>query len=290
MRKKILIGLSIFSLIFFILTLYIILIIETTTSELNNLIKLYQVEIWREHLLIDVAMTQSALDKEGNDALALTRINAVGKEIGKCFDCHHTHNVKNRLSNLKNRFREYNEAVKMGFLVRGNVKRFHKEDALRIGDSMVKDLNEMITITSSSLNEKSKLALKRIGNTKIMLFVILLSGPLLVTVLSLVSIKSFTGPLNILLGATRRLKSGDLDYRIERLKDEFGEVAKSFNEMADSLKEQMLNMQRTEQLRVCGEMATGLEKKKKNPLAGIKVSMEVLHEDISISEENRDVL
>ncbi|MDP3297579.1 MAG: ATP-binding protein [Thermodesulfovibrionia bacterium] len=291
MKKKILIGLTVFSLIFFVLTLYIIVIIETTTSELSNLIKLHQVEILREHLLINVVRTQSDLESgKGNYVLILTDTNNLGGEIEKCFDCHHTQNIKNRLSNLKNRFQEYEETVRRVSSAKGNVKGFYKEDAIAIGHSLIKELNEMITMTSSSLTEKTKLAMGKIEDTKIMLFVILTSGPLLVTVLSLVFIKSFTGPFNILLNATRRLKSGDLDYRIERLKDEFGEVAKSFNEMADSLKEQMLNMQRTEQLRVCGELATGLAHEIKNPLAGIKVSMEVLREDSSISEENRDVL
>ncbi|MBI4654627.1 MAG: HAMP domain-containing protein [Nitrospirae bacterium] len=291
MKKKIVIGLAIFSLIFSLLTAYIIITIETTISELSNFIKLHQAEIWRERLLINVVRIQSDLEsKKGNDSIILTDAKNLAGEIEKCFDCHHTQNIKDRLSNLRNRFLEYREAVKGIFLVRGNVKGFYEEDAIRIGDSLIKDLNEMITMTSSGLNEKTKLALRKIENTKIILFVTLASGPLLITALSLIFIRSFTKPLDILLEATRRLKSGDLDYRVGRLKDEFGEVAKSFNEMADSLKEQMLNMQRTEQLRVCGEAATGLAHEIKNPLAGIKVSMEVLAEDPIISEENREVL
>jgi len=291
MKKKILIGLTIFSLIFIALTVYIIITIDTTTSELDNLIKLHQVEILREHLLINVIRSQSDLESwKGNNPLTLTSTDNLGVEIEKCFDCHHTLNIKNKISNLKNRFKQYGDTVEKILLAKGSNRMFLKEDALRIGEYLIKDLNEMITITSSSLDVKTKFALNKIRGTKIMLFVILASGPLLIIVLSLAFIKSITGPFNILLNATRRLKSGDMDYRVKRLKDEFGEVARSFNEMADSLKEQMLNMQRTEQLRVCGEIATGLAHEIKNPLAGIKVSMEVLCDEPGISEENKGVL
>lgn len=291
MKKKIIIGLTVFSLFFIFLNGYVIHTIETTTSELNTLIKLHQVEILREHLLINVARSQSELEAgKGNNPGALASSYNLGAEIEKCFDCHHTLNIKNRLSNMKTHFQVYRESLKKVSLAKGIERSDLENNAIGIGNFLIKALNEMIKITSSSLDKKTKLALTKIGDTKKMLFILLASGPLLVIVLSVVFIRAFTGPFNILLTAIRRIKSGDLDYRIIKLKDEFGEVAKSFNEMADSLKEQMHNMQRTEQLRVCGELSTGIAHEIKNPLAGIKVSMEALREEPDISEENRDVL
>jgi two-component system sensor histidine kinase AtoS len=223
--------------------------------------------------------------------------------------------------------------------------------------------------------------------------------------------------VHALLDATRKIKGGDLDYRVGALKDEFAEVAESFNEMAGSLKQHLIKveenetryralferagdaifiidaegekkfqimaanpaaakmhgytvdellglkitdldapestgqaplfaqhvlrgewvteqtyhvkkdgtvfplevsagllelgnhkyilafdrditerrqaeeaLQRTEQLRVVGELAAGLAHEIKNPLSGIKASMEVLSEEASLSEEDRDVL
>ena len=49
-------------------------------------------------------------------------------------------------------------------------------------------------------------------------------------------------------------------------------------------------LQRTERIRISGELATGLAHEIKNPLAGIKVSMEVLSQEASLSDEDRDVL
>jgi two-component system sensor histidine kinase AtoS len=86
------------------------------------------------------------------------------------------------------------------------------------------------------------------------------------------------------------VKAGDLAFRIEGLKDEFGEVAGSFNEMAGSLNEQMQNLQRAEQMKVVGEMAAGLVHEIKNPLTGIKATMQVLIEQGSCGREDRVVL
>jgi two-component system sensor histidine kinase AtoS len=60
--------------------------------------------------------------------------------------------------------------------------------------------------------------------------------------------------------------------------------------MAASLKEQMREMQRTEQLRVSGEMAAGIAHEIRNPLAGMKVSIEVLLSELELEEKDRDVL
>jgi len=86
------------------------------------------------------------------------------------------------------------------------------------------------------------------------------------------------------------LKGGDLSFRIEGLKDEFKEVADSFNEMAGSLKDQMEKMQRAEQMTVVGAMAASLVHEIKNPLAGIKASMQVLLEEHEIPERDRLIL
>ena len=62
MKKKIVIGLSLFSLIFFMGGIYIIFTVERATSKLDRLITLHQVEILREHLLISIKRVQSDID------------------------------------------------------------------------------------------------------------------------------------------------------------------------------------------------------------------------------------
>jgi signal transduction histidine kinase len=293
MKKKIIIGLSLFTLIFSLVTVYIITNIEATTSKLDNLVRLHQIEILREHLLIYISRVQSELKSSGkNNTIITTNINNMIKIAGVCFNCHHEENVKKQLVDLNTHIQEYGESVKEALIAGGNtdVTYFKVDNASKIGETLIVKLNNMLTITNRSLEEKTRFAMEKIAATKTTLYIILAFGPVFAVILSLLFIKSITSPLKKILTATRRLKTGDLDHRVEHLKDEFGEVADSINEMASSLKQQMRNMQRTEQLRMCGEIATGLAHEIKNPLAGIKISMELLAQDSSLSEVDREVL
>jgi signal transduction histidine kinase len=148
----------------------------------------------------------------------------------------------------------------------------------------------MIAMTSMQLTESTRKAMFDIARTKHILYGLVAIGPLMSAFLGYVFLSGLTRPVNTLLDSTRKLKGGNLDHRVEGLKDEFGELAASFNEMAASLKEQMLKMQRTEQMVIVGELAAGLAHEIKNPLAGIKVAMQVLSEEAGLSEEDRGVV
>jgi len=293
MKKKIIIGLSLFTLIFSFATVYIITNIETTTSRLDNLVRLHQIEILREHLLIHISRVQSELKSSGKNTAVITgNLNNMIKMAGVCFNCHHEEHVRKRLVALNVHIQAYGESVREALAAQDDINVAHSQinDAFKIGESLIIEFNNMLTMTNRRLDEKTRFAREKIAATKNTLYIILALGPVFAVILSLIFIKSVTSPLKKILTAARRLKTGDLDHRIERLRDEFGEVADSINEMASSLKQQMRTMQRTEQLRMSGEIATGLAHEIKNPLAGIKISMEFLAQDSNLSESDREVL
>jgi len=295
MKKKIIIGLSIFSLLFFLGGVYIIVTIERATSTLDNLITLHQVEILREHLLIHIKRVQGDLNLQSTrfarsvDTM-VSHVKNMENMSATCFGCHHSEDIVSKLVGLKNELEKYKYALSRVLTIRANDRRIRVEvdNAFRIGEGLIKQVNTMINISTIKLDMKTKIALKKISDTKTILYLLVAIGPILTAILGFIFVNSLTRPVNVLLDATRRLEGGDLDFRIEGLKDEFGRVASSFNEMAHSLKEQMLKMQRTEQMIVLGELAAGLVHEIKNPLAGIKVSVEVLSEDENISKEDKE--
>jgi hypothetical protein len=61
MKKKIILGLSAYSVLFLFMGLYIVYTIHIGTAKLNDLIRLHQVEILREHFLIQIKGGQSDL-------------------------------------------------------------------------------------------------------------------------------------------------------------------------------------------------------------------------------------
>lgn len=253
MKKKIVAGLSIFSLIFLIGGMYIVVTIERATFTLDNLIKLHQVEILREHLLIQVKKVQADLTLKntrharGIDTV-VSHVRSMEGVSRTCFDCHHTPEVDDRLRELNDHVESYKTALSRVFTMRANAERIQAEEdnAFAIGEALIAKTNTMITMASSKLEEKTQATLNKIANTKVVLYILIAVGPFLAAGLAFIFVRAVTKPVNVLLEATRRLEGGDLDFRIDGLKDEFGAVAASFNEMAGALKIHMEAMEESE--------------------------------------------
>lgn len=169
--------------------------------------------------------------------------------------------------------------------------RVHEEisqNALVAGEALFRQIQNT-AMHQQEILHKTASVLDTTKRSKKYLILLVCAGFALFLICAFILIRAFTEPLLHLLNATRKLEQGDLDYRIVNLKDEFGEVAKSFNQMAASLKEQMEVQVRTNQLLASGEMATSLAHEIKNPLAGIKAAMQVLSYNSSISPEEIEI-
>jgi len=253
MKKKIIIGLSIFALIFFLGGIYIIVTIEKTTNKFDQLIELHQVEILREHLLIQIKRVQTDLAvKDTRFArdfdIIVRNVRNLDIVLDTCFSCHHTEAVFKKLEELKKQTGDYEDALSRLMTIRANAARLaeEEENAFKTGETLTNMVNSMILLTSMKLSQKTQSVLRDVSNTKTILFILVAIGPLLASALAFIFIRGYTRPVNILLEATRKIKTGDLDFRVGGLKDEFGELAGSFNEMAVSLKAQLVRIEESE--------------------------------------------
>ncbi len=253
MKKKIIIGLSIFSLIFLIGGIYIITTIETATSKLDNLVKLHQVEILREHLLIRIKRVQSDLNLKNTRYArsidtVITNVKNMETMSDTCFKCHHSTDVTNRLKDLKTEVKAYKNSLSRVFTISANMRRLEAEEdmAFEIGEQLITKVNNMISMASITLESKTQSSLREIAQTKSILYILVAIVPFLAAGLGFIFIRGFTKPVNVLLQATRKLESGNLDYQIEGLSDEFREVAISFNKMSTSLKNYMHKIEESE--------------------------------------------
>lgn len=297
MKRKIIIAFSVFSLIFIPSGLYIIATIEEATARLDMLIRLHRVEILREQLLIRIKRAQSDLNLRNTrharsmDAV-VTDVRAMDGALGVCFSCHHAESVRNKLVDLKNRSDQYKNALSRVITLRANRDRMESEKnaAFGIGADLISEVDAITMMADRKLEERTRSTLQDIWRTKTIVFIILAATPIAALGFFIIFLRGFTRPVGALLIATRRLKAGDLSYRIEGLQDEYGEVAASFNDMAATLKDHFIRMQWAEQSVVLGQLAGGLAHEINNPLAGIRGVMEVLVRDPSCSGENKQVL
>ena len=254
MKKKILIVIALFCLMLMAGGIYTIITIETATSKLDHLVKLHQVEILREHLLIQIKNVQSDLYLMGTRyASSPKKIAADVKNLQNisvtCFDCHHTANVIQRLKNLNTGVEFYKNSIDRLLKLPDDpaMREQEGDTAFQAGQTLSTQVNDMVHIAYSRLADKTQTSLENIYRSKFILYVLVILTPFIAAGLFSLFIREFTQPVQVLLAATRKLKSGDLDYRVEGLKDEFGEVATSFNEMLESLKENLHQIQESEQ-------------------------------------------
>jgi signal transduction histidine kinase len=297
MKRKIVLGLAIYSVVFSLAGVYVIHTIRSATIELDKLITLHQVEILREHYLLQIKKVQADLTlidtpySRSFDTVVKNVMN-MARIIDTCFDCHHSPRGTERLDALRIETEKYKESLSRVLTIRANAaRRVAEEDAaFRTGEALIEQVQDMIALTTSRLGENTQKAMNRIERTKYILYGLVALGPLVSAILAFVFILGLTRPVKVLVESTRKLKGGDLDHRVVALSDEFGELATAFNEMAGSLKEQIQKMQRTEQMVVVGELAAGLAHEIKNPMAGIKVAMSVLSEEAYITPEDKSVL
>jgi signal transduction histidine kinase len=294
MKKKIVFGLSLFALMFFSGGVYIITTTETTIYDLHRLSQLHRTTAIRKDLLLSIEKNQyDIILRETNPTAGpLPGDNRLMETMNKCLVCHRSSSSGESIARLQGKIERYLELMSdiSTSPPRSAISNRKAKEALKVGDEMIGKIEHIIAMTSDNFNKQEREILRRIDQSKNILFMLVTIGPFLAIGLAFILVRGLTRPVKSLLDATRRLKAGDLEHRIMGLRGEFGEVANSFNEMVASLKKQMQELQRTEQLRVCGEMAAGIVHEIRNPLAGMKVSIEVLLSELTIEERDRDVL
>ena len=244
MKKKILIGFIVLATCLIAGGLYITVSIDRVISKLETIITLHQVEILRKNLLTDVkAVQQDLLLKDSPHATADDSIvlhgEQMAEEVANCFACHHEDPARSQLEGLRNEIGIYQQALSRVYTTRANAERMNrqKQIAFHVGQQIIREIDEIIAFSSGTLSIRTRAAMGNIANTKRLLTLLVVVGPAIGLMVALYFVRDLTRSMETLITATRKLKAGQLDHKIEGLRDEFGELGGSINEMALSLKE-----------------------------------------------------
>lgn len=296
MKKKLFIWLLILSVGSILVSSYVIVTIGTATRDLQTLIQLHEVAVLREKMLDQINVVQQDLHlkqtRHARDVATLVaHVETMSDSVASCFNCHHSKEVTAKLTGLRDKSETYKQALSRVYTIRANILRLRQEEnnAFLVGEKLIEDVNEMLRLTHINLGIKTHQVLEDVRQSRMILTFLTFILPLLVISIAIWFFTNFTKTITSLVDATNRLKTGDLDFRITGLKDEFGEVAHSFNEMAQSLREVMQNKMHAEQMVLMGEMASRLAHEIKNPITGIKLATEVLRDEAGLEEEFKDL-
>ncbi len=245
MRRKII--LSLFALFVFLTigTVTAVVYMSSNVSELQDIVKLHEVEELRRSLIIKIQNVQAELYTV-NTPLASDLDFIVGeaaeldKTARKCSSCHHPTKVQERIEHVQSLIEDYKKSLSYYMTAFANIERIGmlKTEAALIGKNLIALTWEMSHSASKNLEELSNEAVKRMNYVRTILVITIIITFILGILAAVNLTKSITRPINELVNATRLIASGEFGSTIS-YKDatEFGELAEHFNTMSTAIKE-----------------------------------------------------
>lgn len=287
MKKKIILPLLALFLLFATGALVTAIYISKTTTTLNRLIELHQIEILREGLVINLQTVQSDLYTvhtplgQRLDSI-VKNVEKLDEAANRCRSCHHSRELARRIAEVQDLIVDYKNAVSYYITVSADIKRIEKIqlDAAAIGNKLLGLTQEMTFTAGKRLQQMTSSTLLRIKNARIILFGTVLFAFILGLWISVHLTRAVTRPVNEIVSSVRMVASGHLGYKTAYDdRTEFGELARNFNSMSERLKEEREHIIQSTKLAAIGELASNVAHEINNPLTSIIGFIELMKDE-----------
>jgi len=246
MRIKAIFGFILLFFFFGVGGVYIANINAKAIGNLEKILALHQMEFVRDDLLNKVKIIQSDLylsttPHNTNVGDFVEHGEALHLAGERCFGCHHTEPVMLRLSRLRQGIDDYLKNASRVYTLRANHERRDREEEIASvsGVGLLGEIDSLVVLSSDKISPKIARARQEISRMRNILLGLVTVAPVIFLVFTFLFVKRFSSSLSVLIGATDKIKAGELTHTIEeQLPDEFNALAVAFNEMAFSLKRQ----------------------------------------------------
>lgn len=178
-------------------------------------------------------------------------------------------------------YKQINTSVEKAFNSRSREKLFDSwsSDISKRSNDMRKELEQYIKQNQESLSSLEK----RIIELNTFSFIFSFSTGILAILLggfmSVLIFRSISRPLSVLQKGTRIIGEGNLDYQIPiETNDEIGQLARSFNQMVQNLRNLQLQIIQMDRMSSIGQLAGGVAHEINNPLTGVLGQAQLLLE------------
>ncbi|MFO7605983.1 MAG: EAL domain-containing protein [Desulfurivibrionaceae bacterium] len=237
--------------------------ITHSTATLSRLVTLHQIEDLRQHLIISIQTVQSDLytvhTKLGQKIDAVVdNVSMLAESARNCTSCHHEPGVNADILAVGEQISAYQEALSYYITASANRERIEglQLDAAAIGNQILASTENMSIRASQNLEEMTRAAMEKIEQAKAILFSTIILSFLFAVFTAVHLIRSVTGPIEKMVSATRALASGDLSHVVPAAdRTEFGELARHFNTMSSTLRNNYARLLREVEERRLAEAA-----------------------------------
>lgn len=245
MKKHVLLGLSLMLFCFISGGVYIVTSIQSSTKKLEKVISFHRVEFLRNNLTHHIEAVQADLllqesHHPSDFQSSATLIEELEAAADICLNCHHSEETRKKLVALEEDVELYMKFLSRTFTIRANNVRLEnaRMQAFAQGNQLKLTMEKLSIASADKISERISRIHRDINLTNNFLLACLVLGPVAILLIVLFFLKRFTGSIGTLVEAAEHLQSGDLDYRVpyDNMKDEFKTLARSFNSMALSLK------------------------------------------------------
>lgn len=300
MKKKIFRGLGLILLIFVVGSAIAIVSITKTTSSMDRLIMLHQIEIQRESLIIHVQQVQSNIYRSRartgkNIDLLIAQAQEMDKAINACLGCHHAPELTQGLLAMKDTSDEYKAAISRLFTASANPGRIFalERRALELGQDLISMTQGMAFNANVKLQHKTQETMAVIRQATRILYIMLAMGLGLALIIAYSLAQGIDIPCKKLVDATRRIAAGDLQYKVDTSGtegEEFRTLGNALNQMTQSLYSYRRQLVQSAKLAAIGELATNIAYEVNNPLTGVLGYTGLLLKSDDVPEDKKEHL
>ncbi|MFQ6758719.1 MAG: PAS domain S-box protein [Deltaproteobacteria bacterium] len=246
MRIKAILGFILLVFFFGVGGVYIAVTNARVIDNLEKILALHQMEFLRDNLFNKVKIIQSDLyltttQHRTNIGDFVEHGEALHLAGESCSECHHAEPTMHRLTHLRQGIGVYLKKASRMYTFSANHARRNREEenASASGARLLEEIDRLVLISADKISPKIANARQEVARMKNILLGLVTVAPLIFLVFTFLFVKRFSTSLSVLIGATEKIKAGELTHTIDaQLPDEFNTLATAFNEMAVSLKKQ----------------------------------------------------
>jgi two-component system NtrC family sensor kinase len=304
MKKKLIAGFAIMSLIFIASGLFIlwnlnaINLNQDLQDEQERIIGRY------DNILYNLRSAQAQIYRRQAgfsrdiDSLTVYIINAENllsvikndyveyKVNDLCNNCHMAqkafNNVNDTFKDLNSHIDSYEEKISLMLTSKDNRVYFLEKEAVEDGIKIIDIVTDLRHAALMMHDKMKELIIASERRSRQSIFIAIMVNFLLAVIVGVITIRSITGPINMLVTGIKNVSSGDYNSKVNISSvDEIGFLAKTFNAMTDNLN--IINRHRDLLVNELNELNTDLKLRVQESIEDLRITNEKLLRNYSLS-------